>query len=570
MRSPGRILLVSALGVVTGGTVGLAVVGFADVVAWANALLPISPATRAGFAERPGLLALLTVLVPVAGGLAVGQILRLGLAGGAALGPADAILAVQGREPAPPLRAGFVTSLAALVSLGMGASVGLYGPLVHLGATIGSISAHLGRRLAGLRDIAMACGAAAAIAAAFNAPIAGLIFAHEVVLRHYSLRAFAPVAVAAVTGYLISSAVLVRPALFLVAFDGVGHGYEFVLFAIAGLLAAFLAVAYMTAIFAATRIAERSPLAPWLRPAFAGLVLGLVALAVPGVLGVGKDTLASVIGAESLSAGGLAVLLVAKLAMTALCLGFGFVGGVFSPALMIGVLGGTLYGLGVAQLLPLDLTGVLPYAICGMMAVTSPVIGAPLSTILIVFELTHSYDLAIAATVAVVFSNLVANHVFGRSYFDVQLRERGFNLREGRDRAVLGRRKVARHVSAEYVALGPEQPVQTLIARLSASGYAEAFLTDGAGRFRGVVRLQDAVTRPEGMRLRDLVAPDLVIFGERTTLLEAMERMRGFTGGAVPLVADDGRLLGVVPEGAVIGAYLDEIRSLRQEENAGA
>ncbi|MCB1369507.1 MAG: hypothetical protein KDJ83_01325, partial [Rhodobacteraceae bacterium] len=123
MRSPGRILLVSALGVVTGGTVGLAVVGFADVVAWANALLPISPATRAGFAERPGLLALLTVLVPVAGGLAVGQILRLGLAGGAALGPADAILAVQGREPAPPLRAGFVTSLAALVSLGMGASV---------------------------------------------------------------------------------------------------------------------------------------------------------------------------------------------------------------------------------------------------------------------------------------------------------------------------------------------------------------------------------------------------------------------------------------------------------------
>ncbi len=570
MRSPGRILIVSALGVVTGGAVGLAVVGFADAVAWANTLLPISPAARAGLARSPGLLALLTVLVPVLGGLVVGQIMRLGQPGQPPLGPADAILAVQGREPAAPLRAGFVTSLAALVSLGAGASVGLYGPLVHLGATIGSISAFLGPRLAGLRDIAMACGAAAAIAAAFNAPIAGLIFAHEVVLRHYSLRAFAPVAVAAVTGYLISSVVFVRPALFLVEFDGVRHGYEFVLFAIEGLLAAFLAVAYMAAILAATRIAERSPLAPWLRPVFAGLVLGLVALEVPGVLGVGKDTLASVIGEAVQPAGALVGLLAAKLAMTALCLGFGFVGGVFSPALMIGVLGGTLYGLGIAHLLPLELSGVLPYAICGMMAVTSPVIGAPLSTILIVFELTHNYELAIAAMVAVVFSNLVANHVFGRSYFDVQLRERGFDLREGRDRAVLGRRWVARCVSADYVALGPEQVVQTLLARLRASGRPEAFLTDGEGLFRGVVRLQDAVNRPDDMRLIELVKPGVLIFTERTTLLEAMEQMRGFQGGAVPLVAGNGRLLGVVPEGAVIGAYLDEIRALRQEENAGA
>jgi CIC family chloride channel protein len=256
--------------------------------------------------------------------------------------------------------------------------------------------------------------------------------------------------------------------------------------------------------------------------------------------------------------------------MTALCLGFGFVGGVFSPALMIGVLAGTLYGLGVAHLLPLETSGVLPYAICGMMAVTSPVIGAPLSTILIVFELTHNYDLAIAATVAVVFSNLVANHAFGRSYFDVQLRERGFNLREGRDRAVLGRRLVSGHVSADYVALGPEQPVQTLLARLSASKHSEAFLTDGEGRYRGVVRLHDAVNLPGDTRLRDLVTPGVVVFNERTTLLEAMERMRGFLGGSVPLVAEDGRLLGVVPEGAVIGAYLDEIRSLRREENAGA
>ena len=104
-----------------------------------------------------------------------------------------------------------------------------------------------------------------------------------------------------------------------------------------------------------------------------------------------------------------------------MCVGFGFVGGVFSPALLIGVMAGALFGMAWPQAMPLAHSGIVPYAICGMMAVTSPVIGAPLTTILIVFELTRNYDLTIAAMVAVVFSNLVAYRIFGRSLFDVQL-----------------------------------------------------------------------------------------------------------------------------------------------------
>jgi len=293
-----------------------------------------------------------------------------------------------------------------------------------------------------------------------------------------------------------------------------------------------------------------------------------VALQLPEVLGIGTETLrfATIDGAFRLDELGL--LVAAKVALTALCIGFGFVGGVFSPALLIGILAGALYGMAVPQLLPLPQSGVVPYAICGMMAVTSPVIGAPLTTILIVFELTRNYDLTIAAMVAVVFSNLVAYRAFGRSLFDAQLRNRRFDLSLGRDKAILGHKAVSAYLSQDYIALRPDDRVETLRTRLGAEGRAEAVLTDRDGRYHGLVRLQDATGLPGDAALSGLAHADSVTFDETTTLWEAMTRLRDFIGEAVPLVAADGRLLGVVPEGVVIAGYMEAVNDLRREENA--
>jgi CIC family chloride channel protein len=519
---------------------------------------------------RPWLVDGATVAVPTLGGLVVGLVVHRWVAERRGLGPPDAILIAQTRQPPPSLASGLASTLAALVSLGSGASVGQYGPLVYLGTMVGALAGRLETRVRDLRAIAVACGVASAIATAFNAPIAGLVFAHEVVLRHYSLRAFAPVAVAAATGHVVANVVFERPALFRVAFDGVRFGHEFLLFALLGVLCAALAAVFMALVLAAARTAPRTGLPPWLRPAAAGLVLGLVALAVPEVLGIGQETLrfATIEGAFTMAE--LAVLVTAKLAVTALCIGFGFVGGVFSPALLIGILAGALFGTGVGEMLPAASSGVVPYAVCGMMAVTSPVIGAPLTTILIVFELTRNYDLTIAAMVAVVFSNLVAYRLFGRSLFDVQLRGRRFDLSLGRDKAILGLRRVSDFLSGDFVALGSDERVATLVQRLKASGRAEALVVDRDGRYRGLVRLQDVLDEPATARLGDLARADGVTFDEATTLWEAMARLRDFIGEAAPLVGSDGRLLGVVPEGAVIGGYMEAVHDLRREENAGA
>ncbi|NBB70324.1 MAG: chloride ion channel [Alphaproteobacteria bacterium] len=565
-----RIGLVSVVGLGVGGVAALAAIAFVDAVLWLNEALLVSAYARAQYDAHPRLLNAATVLVPALGGLVVGLIVRRWVRERRGLGPPDAILIAQTRQPPPTLKSGLASTTAALVSLGTGSSVGQYGPLVYLGTIIGAAVGPLERHVADLRAIAVACGVASAIATAFNAPIAGLVFAHEVILRHYSLRAFAPVAVAAATGHVVANVVFERPALFRVAFEGVRFGHEFLLFALLGVLCAGLAAGFMALILLAGRAAPRTRVPPWLRPAAAGLVLGLVALELPEVLGIGKETLrfATIEGAFTMPE--LAVLVTAKLTLTALCVGFGFVGGVFSPALLIGILFGALFGMGVAEALPAAQSGVVPYAICGMMAVTSPVIGAPLTTILIVFELTRNYDLTIAAMVAVVFSNLVAYRLFGRSLFDVQLRGRSFDLSLGRDKAILGLRRVSDFRSGDFIALGADERVETLVRRLKTSGRAEALVTDRDGRYRGLVRLQDVLDEPGTTRLADLARADGVTFDERTTLWEAMTQLRDFIGEAAPLIGSDGRLLGVVPEGAVIGGYMEAVHDLRREENAGA
>ncbi|MCA1770969.1 MAG: chloride channel protein [Halomonas sp.] len=220
-----RFLGLVVLGAAIGAVAAMVAAGFVRGVLWLNELLLISPRSRMMFAHHE-LLVLITVAVPTLGGLIVGHLHRL-IPEQRPHTPADAIAAVQTRRGRLPARAGGITALSALISLGAGASVGQYGPLVHLGATLGSLGAKLMRLGRSEDNITIACGVAAAIATAFNAPLAGIIFAHEVVLRHYALRAFAPIAAAALVGHVIATQVLAQGALFHVADTAVPRAWEF-------------------------------------------------------------------------------------------------------------------------------------------------------------------------------------------------------------------------------------------------------------------------------------------------------------------------------------------------------
>jgi CIC family chloride channel protein len=162
----------------------------------------------------------------------------------------------------------------------------------------------------------------------------------------------------------------------------------------------------------------------------------------------------------------------------------------------------------------------------------------------------------------------VAYRIFGRSLFDVQLKRAGFDLSLGRDQAILQNRPVSAFMTRACTVLAPDDTVADVLRELGETGRGEAIVVDRGGRYVGLVRVQDTLSRAPEVRLRDIARPGEVVFDETTTIWQAMERLRGFVGEAAPLVAsNDGRFLGIVPESAVIRAYLEAVHDLRREEH---
>ncbi|MFO8045757.1 MAG: chloride channel protein [Halomonas sp.] len=563
-----RFLGLVLLGAAIGGVAAMVAAGFVRGVLWLNEVLLISPRSRMMFPHHE-LLVLATIAVPTLGGLIVGH-LHHHIPERRPHTPADAIAAVQTRRGRLPARAGGITALSALISLGAGASVGQYGPLVHLGATLGSLGARLMRLGRSEDNITIACGVAAAIATAFNAPLAGIIFAHEVILRHYALRAFAPIAAAALVGHVIAIQVLAQGALFHVADTAVPRAWEFGLFVAIGGLGALVAGAYLHAILGVGHLADRLPLRPALRPALAGAMLGTLALWVPDILGMGQASLRFATIAGAFGGGELMLVLVLKIAATALCLGMGFSGGVLSPALVIGTLFGALCGTLVASISGAPQDTFIFYAVCGMVAVTAPVIGAPLTSLLIVFELTGNYALTTAALASVTLASPIAAQLFGRSLFDIQLHDRGLDLSSGRGRALLMDTLVTDYLTQDCVTLAPDAPLDEAITTLARERHSEAYLVDERGRYHGCVTLAELEAARQASNSRGLtrncVDTERPSLAPDTTLWAAMALLEEVTGEALAVV-DQGVFMGVVYEVHIAHAYLHQSDALRREEH---
>ncbi len=469
----------------------------------------------------------------------------------------------------PDTGSGIIVTLGALGSLGVGASVGQYGPMVFLGAVIGGMVEKLRLDVPNVNAIAIACGVAASISAAFNAPIAGLIFAHEAILRHYSMQAFAPVTIASTVGFVVANVLFERVPVFVVQTGVSLKAPEFVVFAFMGLLCGAVSILYMRSLLAGARIGRLIKLPPEARGAVAGLLVGLCALWLPEITGLGQYTLRFATIEGALTASEMTMILVGKIMLTSICLGLGFVGGVFSPALIVGAMLGGLVWTGLTTLGIEGLAAFPVYVICAMMAVTSPVIGAPLTAILIVFELTRSYELSIASMVVVVFSNVVAFRFFGRSLFDMQLLLRGYDLSQGRAEAQLSELPV-RDYAADHAPIFEVGSGQAVVrAELDDHGWNEGYAVDAEGFFQGYLRIID-LDADSHEPVAEIIRPAQLVFDADTSVRDAMRMLEDFVGDAIPIVERDSqRLVGVVTEAAIVRAYLDIVAKLRSEENAG-
>jgi len=388
------------------------------------------------------------VIVPTLGGLAVGLILHHFTPDGRVRSVADVIEGAALHEGRVEKRAGLASALASLITLGTGGSSGREGPVVHLAGVISSwVSNRINADGITGRDL-LGCAVAAAVSASFNAPIAGALFALEVVLRHFAVHAFAPIVIASVAGTVISRWEFGDVTEFTLPLSSnLAFYVELPAFLILGLVCGLVATVLMRAIFIAEDVAnqlqERSKLPRWIRPMVAGLMLGVLAIWFPHIIGVGYETTSAALTGQLVLHE--AIMFAAlKVLAVAITLGGRMGGGVFSPSLMVGALTGLAFGLIATAMLP-DVSGSHTlYALAGMGAVAAAVLGAPISTTLIVFELTGDWQTGLAVMVAVSTSTALGSSMVRRSFFLSQLDRRGAHLAAGPQAYVLSMFRVAK------------------------------------------------------------------------------------------------------------------------------
>ena len=544
------------LAVVVGALVGLAAVVFLELIAWTQWLalgtreeLLISGLNQDHWWRR--------MAAPVVGGLIIGGLMLVFYPNlPRPPGVAYVIAASALRRGTMSFRDGIKAATLNGISLGFGASVGREGPMVHWGATIGA----WGARALGLdprvRRSLLACGVSAAVAASFNAPLAGVFFALEVVVGHYAFSVFAPCVLAALTATLVGRAVRGDDPAFVMPEIVIAGPIDFPLFGALGGVSGLMAVLFIFMSFRIVRVAEQLRLPWWCRPAIAGLIVGLIAIQLPQVLGIGYEaTQLALAGQYGLLL--LVAILVGKIICATACQGLGFGGGVFSPSLLIGATLGAVFGQLVGWL-PWETSGSSAYAIVGMGAVAAAVLGAPISTVLMVFELTGSYPMAVGSMVAVVFAVGLSRTLTGHSFFTRQLQSMGHDIRDGKDISLLRNTQVSEVLDEEPDTVAPDLPAPATLAAVIASRWGRVFVVGEGGRLEGFITLEtsrSAFDDPD-KTAADLASPALSVTSA-CDLTTAMKRFVEKGEAHVPVIEDETgqRLIGVIHDFDVSYAY---------------
>lgn len=387
------------------------------------------------------------LLIPICGGLATGWVLDRFTDDGRVRSVSDVIEGAALTEGRVEVRRGLASALASLITLSTGGSSGREGPVVHLAAMVASMVSRAIRAngITG-RDL-LGCAVAAAVSASFNAPIAGALFALEVVLRHFAVHAFAPIVIASVAGTVINRLAFGDVTEFVLPVQNALAFYvELPAFLILGLLCGLVATALMKAVFWAedvgNLIQDSTGMPRMLRPMVAGGLLGALAIWYPHIIGVGYETTSLALTGQLLWHEA-TVLVVLKVLAVAITIGGRMGGGVFSPSLMVGALTGLAFGIIATGIFPtISGEGTL-YALAGMGAVAAAVLGAPISTTLIVFELTGDWQTGLAVMVTVSLSTALASRLVDRSFFLTQLERRNVHLAAGPQAYLLATFRVA-------------------------------------------------------------------------------------------------------------------------------
>jgi len=499
------------------------------------------------------------VLAPAVGGLVVGPLIYFFAREAKGHGVPEVMLAVaRGGGKIRP-RVAVIKSLASAVCIGSGGSVGREGPIAQIGSTLGSSLGQILRMPEQRTKLLVGCGAAAGIAATFNAPIAGTLFALEVILRDFGARSFGMVVISSATATVVARAAFGDASAFRVAPYSLRNPVELLLYVVLGGICALLSTAFVKILYACEDAFDAWRFPEYLKPVIGGLMIGLMAVVFPHVQGVGYETIEDTLAGRT-DIALCALLIVLKLAATCFTIGSGGSGGVFAPSLFIGATVGATFGAAAHYLLPGVTAPAGAYALVGMGALFAGAARAPVTAILILFEMTGDYRIIVPLMCCVVTSNLIAERLCVDDIYTTKLRRRGVKLRRAMQDP-LETVRVRDAMTRDFEVVPASLPIRELSRKFSASGHHGFPVVNDEGLLMGVVALSDlesaAAQGEEGVTAGDIASSPPIVCYPDQTLGEALREIGALDVGRLPVVDREhaGRMVGLLRRHDIIGAY---------------
>jgi len=511
------------------------------------------------------------ILIPAIGGLVVGLLVHFFARETKGHGVPEVMLAVATGGSKIRPRVAAMKALVSSICIGSGGSVGREGPIVQISSALGSTLGQLFRLSEDKKRILIACGAAGGIAATFNAPLAGIFFALEVILREYGTRYFSSVVLSAVTATVISRTFLGSSPAFIIPPYELLSNWDILFYFVLGFLAAFTGWIFIKTLYKCEDIFNALKIPFFAKPAIGGLILGTIGLFFPQIFGVGYSSI------ELTLKGQLGLLIVLglvglKIIATSLTLGSGGSGGVFAPSLFIGAMLGSSFGSLIHLLFPAIPISTGAYALVGMAAVFAGAAQAPISAILILFEMTGDYKIILPLMIACVISTLVIKRISRESIYTLKLRRRGIDILKLKKEDLMEKIRVSEAMYKNVITITESTLVRNAGLMLKHTAHRGFPVVDDNGRLRGVVTHQDiniALNSGRGdISVAEIMTSNLVLCYPEESLKDALEKLGSRNIGRIPVVEheDPGNLVGLITRKGIIAAYNSKLHKISEEQ----
>jgi len=555
------------MGGIAGAVGGYAAIGFRKIIAIA---------TQLGWGNATGMegkdllhMALaapfwIKIVIPATGGLLVGIIVYFFAHEAKGHGVPEVMEAVALKDGRMRTRVVFAKAFASAICIGSGGSVGREGPIVQIGSAISSVIGRLFKVSGGRLRILVACGAAAGIAATFNAPMAGAIFSLEIILTELAALQFIPIVVSSVIATALSRHYLGNfPAFEIPPYDFL-HYSELFLYLALGVLAGVVAYIFIRLLYGMEDFFEKWKLPEFIKPAIGGSIIGCIGFFFPHIFGVGYESITQILHGEMVGVM-LFGLLIAKILATSITIGSGSSGGIFAPSLFMGAALGGGFGQVVHTLFPH--TTALPgaYALVGMGAVFAGTGSAPLTSIVMLIEMTRDYTLTLPVITATTLSFLLSRALLKEDIYTTKLIRRGIDVDLRVEEEVLKKIRVEEVMTKDFPTISASMTVRQLFNIFTKTGY-HGFPVTRDGKLCGIITLNDIrpITRRKGwqkLKVIDVATKNLIVAYSEQTLDKVIIHMGEKQIGRVPVVDknDKEKLLGVLTREDILRAYTKSV-----------